>query len=824
MKRKVLILLFTLLLALMVIGISGCGGSKDKEVQISYSGGRVGYDFHYTRFKTGNRIQEALDMFTSEGHHLIGFFTEDGLQYFDENGNQLDDILIEEDIHVISREAPNNYTVILNSGEGTFENEEREKSLSLVYGTAFPSIIVPSHPNPNFAFDGYYLEDTLYTSGNSLILDKFGSLENNAEIKLTAKYKIAEHTVKVNFNDGVTESTEIKVKHGDKLEIPKEYYLDNGEGEITAWSYSSYSTVPINEIITEDVTIFAVWTKYKKVVFDCGDLGKAEIKVHMIPGESVILPVNVIPGYRATAWYLNSVFSGNPVEKVPYGALNDTYYGKVEPTNYTVTFNTGYDLEIEPMTYSYGYGLELPVISREGYLFLGWEADREIYQNLSVTQWGDFNFSARYLKSTAISTPEDLELIRNNPENNYHLVNDIDLQGEKWTSIVELLGTIDGQGFKIHNFILECNEDKLGFILNNRGKIVNLSIDNVKIEYTTEPKEKITLGALCALNMGTIDSCKLLSSYYIINFNENGAITESLIGGLVGKNEATISGSEITTEISLNINNGYGGRIFVGGLVASNIGIIEDCKVYPKIVDNGTRRTRSSVGLHIGGAIATNDGEIRRTLADVDISSTVMKDDGWDNLYIGGLCAISGGSIQESLSKGIIKASYGKLSGCSVGGLVASVSKDGRVDNCYSVASIEANNLGEYCGIGGLVGSLSGVITYSYANNGTISANLGRIGGLVGSCGGDAFVRSSFSNYSCNFGVEFNNYVHCSFYVTGTNERDLFEVLGWDRDIWSLIDLLPDLSWNVGWFEIIVPTPPGMLEPSIPEESEPPLP
>ena len=121
------------------------------------------------------------------------------------------------------------------------------------------------------------------------------------------------------------------------------------------------------------------------------------------------------------------------------------------------------------------------------------------------------------------------------------------------------------------------------------------------------------------------------------------------------------------------------------------------------------------------------------------------------------------------------------------------------------------------------MGSLSGVITKSYANNSALVANRGYIGGLVGSCGGDAFVRSSFRNYSCNFGTEFNNYVHCSFYVTGTNERDLYEVLGWDREIWSLVDKLPDLSWNVGWIDIIVPTPPGMLEPSFPEEFEPPL-
>ena len=827
--RRILVILIAIVAICSLATMLSCGG-KSEQIQISYSGGNIGYSFHHTYSTTYNQINVKANSFTSEGHHLTGFFTKDGIQYFDENGEQLPDILIEKDIYVIAHEAPNEFVFKFEYENGTLEGIDND-FVRVTYGqeslAKFPSVATT---NPKYELDGWFDGETRYTNGTELDLESLnslgvlGRLNHNDEITLTARYKLREHTVTLDFNDGVTERVQIKVGHGESIGDLSSYHKDDGTREITGWSAISYGKIDIPEIIVEDRTIFAVWTEYREVTFNCGELGEVVKKVHMVPGESTVLPVYVIPGYKATAWYINSAFSGNPVEKVPYGAVGTKYFGKFEKTDYQITFITKTDEVVDSIRYSYGDKIDLPVLTQKDHIFLGWkkENDGKLYSQISTKDWGNITLTAEWLHSLAIATPEDLEKIRENPSDNYHLTSDIDLGGNEWIPIPGLTGILDGNGYKISNFVLKYNETNtdVGFVEANSYKIQNLTLDNVQISFSVTNKQEFRLGILCVQNQGEIKNCKVTSSI-IINGVRRNSISDFRVGGVCCNNQGSIIDTASHTELTLTIPNdsGFSGRIKLAGLVAVNDGEVKGCEATGRIVDIGNRREYSSTKLSIGGAISENNGRIENSFANMELSSAVIKDNTWDNVYIGGLVTVNNGDIIACYSKGNINIAYGRLSGAGVGGLCAT--SGGKIENCYSTAGIIANNLGENCSIGGLVGSCSGTITNSYSQNTELRYTVGCVGGLVGSPG-EGLIKGSFTNYSRAFGKD-ANYSNCSFNATGTNEHDLFEVLKWDSTVWAIDGKLPRLNWEFVWIDIEVPENPDLIAPELPE-MEPELP
>lgn len=821
MTRRILIFLSVLIMLLASFTLVSCG-DDDEQYQIGYSGGNVGYAFHYTRRKVGNKISFAGNNFTSEGHHLVGFFTEDGLQYFDENGVQLPDILIEGDIYVIAREEPDEYTFNFKLEENTFEDGSKEKSTVIKFGeNDYSGIPTVTHQDEKYVLDGWFDGETRYTDGTTFVYDKLSSLEHNTQINLSAKYKIKEYTITLNYNDGVTESKDIKVKHGEKLGDLSEYCVDDGEKEITGWSYISYGEMPVTEAITEDMTVYAIWTKYKDITFSCGEYGEVVKRIYTKEGQSIALPVYVIPGYKATAWYNNSIFSGNPVERVPYGALVDTYYGKFEPTDYQITFVTGSEDIPDSITYSYKDTVTLPVLYRENYLFLGWklENDDTLYSEVSSDMWGDFTFTAVWLQSTAISTVENFDKVRANPKGSFHLINDIDLQGATWIPIDEFKGIFNGQGYRIHSFKLpESIDNATGFFAKNRGEINEVIFENIAISYTSVNAEKINVGIICGINTGKITNCSVKAGNATVICEADTYIDSLIIGGMCGYNQGEIYDSHIDVNIILTIKSYYNGSINVGGLVGENDGKIILCEVTSAIKDEIAKRERSTVRLYMGGAIGKNNGTVEKAYSNSTVESKGNKTDGWDNLYIGGLIASNNGDVKESCSKGRVEAAYGKLSGAGIGGLIGTGS--GEITNCYTLSSV-ISSFGQYCSTGGLVGSFGGTLLNCYANNKELRGNGGYVGGFAGSTSQGSLIKGSYSNYSSAIGSQSGEYTTSTFYATGISESVAVDVLNWDKEAWSFYDKFPELSWRVKWIDIEIPQPPEMLEPT-PDEPEAP--
>ena len=166
---------------------------------------------------------------------------------------------------------------------------------------------------------------------------------------------------------------------------------------------------------------------------------------------------------------------------------------------------------------------------------------------------------------TAISTPEELWLIRSNMEGKYILTADIDLtealdeggslydSANAWVPLgydskspVEFTGILDGNGHKIDG--LKCTGAYGGLIYNNYGTIQNLTIASGTMSVTRDA------GAICTNNYETVYGCQ--------NYASVCGISATNGGGICAYNRDTI-------ELCANYGEVSGFSI-AGGIVACN--------------------------------------------------------------------------------------------------------------------------------------------------------------------------------------------------------------------------------------------------------------
>ncbi|MEK5040811.1 DUF4073 domain-containing protein [Sporosarcina sp. FSL K6-3457] len=164
-----------------------------------------------------------------------------------------------------------------------------------------------------------------------------------------------------------------------------------------------------------------------------------------------------------------------------------------------------------------------------------------------------------------ITTPEQLDKVRDNLTAHYKLGNDIDLNvspyntGEGWEPIGsdsdQFGGSFDGNGKIISNlFINRPDEENMGLFGYVSGQVKNLGLQNANIT------GNLKVGALVGTNMGG----------NISKTSASGVVEGSLfVGGLVGYSTGTIDKSHATSNVS-------GQQQSVGGLVGQNNGSISE--------------------------------------------------------------------------------------------------------------------------------------------------------------------------------------------------------------------------------------------------------
>lgn len=296
---------------------------------------------------------------------------------------------------------------------------------------------------------------------------------------------------------------------------------------------------------------------------------------------------------------------------------------------------------------------------------------------------------------TKIGTPEELELLHQQPQNHYILTNDIylpptDDDTSNWKPVCGdeefaeapengFSGSLDGRGFSIYNMTIDYDENRkfygmFGVIAG--GTVSNLNLKNVKISSSE------SCGAVAAVNYGMIQNCSVSG---VITADQTKSI--AMTGGIAGDNYSTIKGCEADMQITARGNSST-----TGGICANNEGNIINCLSKGSITGFGKSVASNSA---LGGICGfSTNGKIYESC-----SQTVMTANSHIS-YVGGICGmINGGEIYKTTNTAPLSAQAKKSINSTVyiGG-IAGLSSDAIIMNSFSTKELVSDGVNVYTG------------------------------------------------------------------------------------------------------------------------------
>lgn len=226
---------------------------------------------------------------------------------------------------------------------------------------------------------------------------------------------------------------------------------------------------------------------------------------------------------------------------------------------------------------------------------------RRYHSNIDITALANGNTPPSD-STVYINTPQDMELIRNNPNGYYKLSADIDMEmyanGDGWKPIAEFGGIFEGRGYKITNLKINRDSERycglFGQVTSNAvlSEIVLTGVEVNGGEYT---------GALAGSCSGRISNCSVQG---IVNGSGNS------IGGLVGSYN---TGSIVNSYANVAVT----GKEEVGGFIGSlHSGVVNTSYATGTVVGS------EDVGGLVGSISPTRLTEISQTYANTRITAT----------------------------------------------------------------------------------------------------------------------------------------------------------------------------------------------------------
>ena len=267
----------------------------------------------------------------------------------------------------------------------------------------------------------------------------------------------------------------------------------------------------------------------------------------------------------------------------------------------------------------------------------------------------------------------------------YELMRDLDFWDDASYSSTsnKIIWTI-GEGWEPIGYYKNSNDNKsfTAIFEGNSHTISNLMINRSDTSYVGF--------------FGYTNRSSKVTDIGLLNINITG---DGLVGGLVGRNQGSVTNSYATGTV-----NGYGGA---GGLVGyNNSGSVTNSYATGTVTGYG----------HVGGLVGSNDGRITNSYATGAATGDIR---------VGGLVGFNynNGRVTNSYATGTVTGDSG------VGGLVGD--NGGSITNSYATGAVTGNY-----NVGGLVGwSFRGSVTNSYWNTQT--------SGLAISAGGDGVTSAT---------------------------------------------------------------------------------
>ncbi len=329
-----------------------------------------------------------------------------------------------------------------------------------------------------------------------------------------------------------------------------------------------------------------------------------------------------------------------------------------------------------------------------------------------VTFTGTYGNKAYILASTTLTTDEvggtdenphliytldDLKTVGNDKDGYFKLENDIDCGGEVlspfFTSSKQFIGTFDGQGNTIHNYVQSNFDQNVGLFgyIGAAGSVCNLNIEDVSID-ANRTSSYVRVGGFAGTNYGTISNVSMKN----VTMSTLAKKIPQYVGGFVGVNIGEFAVIEDCTIEDVHINLNSPRTVVAGGFVGWN----QQDGVYSTI---------------------TNSNAIN-VLIDVMITSNPDFDTDEDekqefNVQVGGYVGNNGGLIEDSyaISK-ILVYVEGTTTDFEVNGYPDSEDLDPEATETTTETQRHVKVKSIVADIGGFAGNNSGQISNSGVN------------------------------------------------------------------------------------------------------------
>ncbi len=236
-------------------------------------------------------------------------------------------------------------------------------------------IVLPALPTVDgYAISGWVITDA---NGNEITDGKVGT----TNVTVTATWTLNAYSVALELDGGEAAITSIAKKHGDVLHADELPEVTKTGYDFLGWTVNGAdASFPMT--ITGDVTLKAKLALHNyDITYEftgnvpAGVTAPAATTGTM--GSDIVLPtVNAVEGYTFAGWTVTDV-DLNEITDGKVGTADVIVTGKWTINRHTVSFDTGVDTTIAPMTRPYGQSVTDPStnISDEmpGYSFDGWK-------------------------------------------------------------------------------------------------------------------------------------------------------------------------------------------------------------------------------------------------------------------------------------------------------------------------------------------------------------------------------------------------------------------------------------------------------------------
>jgi len=670
-------------------------------------------------------------------------------------------------------------------------------------------INLPDLQVPGYNLLGWYLTNSL--SGNKVESVHFSNMADT----YWGNWEMAEYTLSFSAKDAAI--ADMQYYYGDTAVLPtpsvpgyafRGWYHDDPE--------TCFYTIP--ETLWGDLTLTAklIPNTYMVSLDSAGGrLGDAFFTVEY--GTNYTIPVPEKEGFAFLGWF-DAPQDGNRVTNrqgagisVWQTADNDcTLYAYWDVRTYVVEFETNGGTTVDSATYTYGAPFRLPSPPKKmGVIFGGWfTEDGATEYTARSTVTADLKLYAKWIESTPIYDASDLLAVSNNPNGNYHLMTDINLDGAQWSPIYEFGGILDGQGHKIYNFTIAANNtaSDLGFVVINKGIIRNLNMEGVTFNLVRDA-HNATGGILAAHNRGRIVNCRITggAAKYSMSMAGKGANLLAQIGIVAGVNEGVIEDCYTNTPISGSTTTIYDVSYYretvarVGGIAGYSSGTIYGCHSASSVSASGNvvkydyySCDEGYAYAAIGGIVGTlGGGTVEACTSDANLSAvygTIVNK--WDEqLFIPNIGGIVGCQQNGTVTRSYANATvYGACYGYGyIGGFVGK-QEGGEITNSYSVSAVDCNSNNNH--FGAFAGYVAGKMHNCYADPRSYNTSYATYGfaetvattGVISGC------FSTLGTFSGEGGTKTN----CHTATTDAEGNNpfktdyIYDSLFWSKSIWTL--------------------------------------